>query len=449
MPGPCVPSRRLAPSSHRPATSCRRSRLPTVIGGSGSAASRWSRSSSASDWRWRFPSRSLPSGPRAGHSSRSAAASRARRRSARALRRHPPRPPTRHPFRRTPPDPIEPTDAGPPTAAPVSTLTGYRWPIQPGPDLAAVQGDPGRRVDQRRQALARRGRHGLVLRRAGPGRPRRRRPRRRAPLRRRRSAGSATSGRTTTSSNVRHMWGDLPIVVVIDDGNGYRSIYAHFRDVTVTRRAARQGRPADRPRGRDRPRLGLPRPLRAVQPARDGDVRRPGGHPEAPEAAASSRSPGSTRSLVLPGGDVALRTRQIAKAIAAAKAQPACRGGRRVARRTCAQRPLARGPSAAQPPIAAGDQRVRRQPAERAGERQRRSVAGLDREQRVRRRRVGRSGVDDGQVDRDPARLGAARAPRSRRPVGRRPRTRPGAPPPTASAAGGAGRPPRVRDRRA
>jgi murein DD-endopeptidase MepM/ murein hydrolase activator NlpD len=33
--------------------------------------------------------------------------------------------------------------------------------------------------------------------------------------------------------DVRRMWGDLPIVVVIDDGNGYRSIYAHFQDVTV------------------------------------------------------------------------------------------------------------------------------------------------------------------------------------------------------------------------
>jgi murein DD-endopeptidase MepM/ murein hydrolase activator NlpD len=28
-------------------------------------------------------------------------------------------------------------------------------------------------------------------------------------------------------------WGSLPIVVVIDDGNGYRSIYAHFEKVTV------------------------------------------------------------------------------------------------------------------------------------------------------------------------------------------------------------------------
>jgi len=32
----------------------------------------------------------------------------------------------------------------------------------------------------------------------------------------------------------KKMWNDLPIVVVIDDGNGYRSVYAHFRDVSVS-----------------------------------------------------------------------------------------------------------------------------------------------------------------------------------------------------------------------
>ena len=31
----------------------------------------------------------------------------------------------------------------------------------------------------------------------------------------------------------KQLWDDLPIVVVIDDGNGYRSIYAHFSKVTV------------------------------------------------------------------------------------------------------------------------------------------------------------------------------------------------------------------------
>lgn len=29
------------------------------------------------------------------------------------------------------------------------------------------------------------------------------------------------------------LWGTLPIVLVIDDGNGYRSVYAHFRQIVV------------------------------------------------------------------------------------------------------------------------------------------------------------------------------------------------------------------------
>jgi murein DD-endopeptidase MepM/ murein hydrolase activator NlpD len=31
----------------------------------------------------------------------------------------------------------------------------------------------------------------------------------------------------------KKLWDDLPIVVVVDDGNGYRSVYAHFSKVTV------------------------------------------------------------------------------------------------------------------------------------------------------------------------------------------------------------------------
>jgi murein DD-endopeptidase MepM/ murein hydrolase activator NlpD len=31
----------------------------------------------------------------------------------------------------------------------------------------------------------------------------------------------------------KKLWDDLPIVVVVDDGNGYRSIYAHLRKITV------------------------------------------------------------------------------------------------------------------------------------------------------------------------------------------------------------------------
>ena len=36
----------------------------------------------------------------------------------------------------------------------------------------------------------------------------------------------------------KHLWSTLPIVVVIDDGNGYRSIYAHFGKVVVKKGAA-------------------------------------------------------------------------------------------------------------------------------------------------------------------------------------------------------------------
>ena len=35
--------------------------------------------------------------------------------------------------------------------------------------------------------------------------------------------------------DAKHLWRTLPIVVVIDDGNGYRSIYAHFGEVAVKR----------------------------------------------------------------------------------------------------------------------------------------------------------------------------------------------------------------------
>jgi murein DD-endopeptidase MepM/ murein hydrolase activator NlpD len=35
--------------------------------------------------------------------------------------------------------------------------------------------------------------------------------------------------------DAKHLWGTLPIVVVIDDGNGYRSVYAHFGKIAVKR----------------------------------------------------------------------------------------------------------------------------------------------------------------------------------------------------------------------
>ncbi len=38
---------------------------------------------------------------------------------------------------------------------------------------------------------------------------------------------------SVTRRNTYNLWGELPIVIVIDDGNGYRSIYAHFSQVAV------------------------------------------------------------------------------------------------------------------------------------------------------------------------------------------------------------------------
>jgi murein DD-endopeptidase MepM/ murein hydrolase activator NlpD len=35
--------------------------------------------------------------------------------------------------------------------------------------------------------------------------------------------------------DAKKLWATLPIVVVIDDGNGYRSMYAHFEKVVVKR----------------------------------------------------------------------------------------------------------------------------------------------------------------------------------------------------------------------
>jgi murein DD-endopeptidase MepM/ murein hydrolase activator NlpD len=41
--------------------------------------------------------------------------------------------------------------------------------------------------------------------------------------------------RYTDRLDRKHLWMTLPIVVVIDDGNGYRSIYAHFSKLVVKR----------------------------------------------------------------------------------------------------------------------------------------------------------------------------------------------------------------------
>ena len=88
-----------------------------------------------------------------------------------------------------------------------------------------------------------------------------------------------------TRLDAKKLWTTLPIVVVIDDGNGYRSLYAHFGKITVkTGPDGPRGRPA-RVRGTDRARHRLPPPLRPVQPLRDRHVHDGPGDREADEGA--------------------------------------------------------------------------------------------------------------------------------------------------------------------
>ncbi len=122
--------------------------------------------------------------------------------------------------------------------------------------------------------------------------------------------------------NSKRMWNDLPLVVVIDDGNGYRSIYAHFREVTVTvgqRVKAGQKIGYEGATGHAsgcHVHYGLFSPLETKTFGVRADILK---RLKLPKYEIARIDP----LLVLPGGDVALKTRQIAKAIAAAKAEDA------------------------------------------------------------------------------------------------------------------------------
>ena len=230
--------------------------------------------------------------------------------------------PAARPARR--PRPPSPTATPAPTAPPPATLTGYRWPLPRGRLTLPFGPSPwgSRIVDGR--AVPRRRRPRDVLRRPDRRGPCRHGPRRRPQLRRSSWAGSATSQPYLDRLEKKHLWSTLPIVVVIDDGNGYRSIYAHFGKVVVKKGQTvkagqllgyegRTGRasgchlhyglfspaeiatfgidptvveadegagPADRP---DRPDA---RPRRAAQAAEAGGVRQ---RPDRPGAAGSAR----------------------------------------------------------------------------------------------------------------------------------------------------------------
>jgi murein DD-endopeptidase MepM/ murein hydrolase activator NlpD len=120
----------------------------------------------------------------------------------------------------------------------------------------------------------------------------------------------------------RHLWDDLPNVVVIDDGNGYRSIYAHFSDVKVrVGQHVRAGQLIGHEGATGHAsgchvHYGLFSPLETKSFGVRADILR---RLKLPKYEIARIDP----LLVLPGGDVALRTRQIGKAIKAAKAAAA------------------------------------------------------------------------------------------------------------------------------
>jgi murein DD-endopeptidase MepM/ murein hydrolase activator NlpD len=123
----------------------------------------------------------------------------------------------------------------------------------------------------------------------------------------------------------KKLWDDLPIVVVIDDGNGYRSVYAHFSKVTVTagetvkagQRIGFEGRTGHA--SGCHVHYGLFSPLETKTFGVRADILT---RLKLPRFEIARIDP----LLVLPGGDVALKTRQIAKAIAAARAQAVAAG---------------------------------------------------------------------------------------------------------------------------
>jgi murein DD-endopeptidase MepM/ murein hydrolase activator NlpD len=122
--------------------------------------------------------------------------------------------------------------------------------------------------------------------------------------------------------DVRHLWDDLPNVVVIDDGNGYRSIYAHFKDVKVhvgQRVKAGQLIGHEGATGHAsgcHVHYGLFSPYETKTFGVRANILR---SLKLPKYEIARIDP----LMVLPGGDVALRTRSIAKAIKAAKAEAA------------------------------------------------------------------------------------------------------------------------------
>ncbi|HUQ77262.1 MAG TPA: peptidoglycan DD-metalloendopeptidase family protein [Patescibacteria group bacterium] len=229
--------------------------------------------------------------------------------------------------------PPRPTDAdGPRTmnervAPPVASLTGYEWPIRAGRISLPFKAIPGGSRIKDGQRF-----HDGVDMASFCGAP----------------VGAAHAGVVLAAGrrfdrfvgwigdlqpyfsllDRKKMWNDLPNVVVIDDGNGYRSIYAHFRDVTVKVGQRVEAGDLIGHEGATghasgcHVHYGLFSPLETRTFGVRADILK---RLKVPRLEIARIDP----LLVLPGGTVALRTRQIAMAIkAAALAEAAPATGR-------------------------------------------------------------------------------------------------------------------------
>ena len=131
--------------------------------------------------------------------------------------------------------------ARPRRPAALDGLTGYRWPLPPaGSRCRSV-----RRRGARGSSTASRSTTASTSRRSvatgsWPRTTASSWPR--AATTTRRWAGSATCSRYLDRLDAKSLWTTLPIVVVIDDGNGYRSIYAHFSRSSVKKGQRSHGR---------------------------------------------------------------------------------------------------------------------------------------------------------------------------------------------------------------
>jgi murein DD-endopeptidase MepM/ murein hydrolase activator NlpD len=215
-------------------------------------------------------------------------------------------------------DPDGPSRVRDPQPMPVASLTGYRWPLTEGRISLPFKEIPGGEwtqgghrlhdgVDMASFCGARIGaaHDGIVL-----------------------AAGRHFDDQLGWIGDLgpyyrlldsRHAWRMLPIVVVIDDGNGYRSVYAHFRDVTVkVGQRVRAGQTIGYEGATGHAsgchlHYGLFSPFETARFGLRSDIRT---RMRLPAWEIARVDP----LLVLPRGDIALKTRQIAKAVAAAKA---------------------------------------------------------------------------------------------------------------------------------